>query len=130
MQELSIVFASDRQVLGEIITDGGVFVSMTLTTAGRESLSVHVEDWQVHGVPVIHDRLPMGPRAFELFDDRVLLRDSAFLNVLRTLLDIRQIMLVTLPPRGVSRWQEISAQQLTNQKRYKLVCEMCGQEIR
>ena len=123
MAEFSLLFAPDKRLLGEMVTSGGAFTSLTLSSAGEEALGDHVYDWQIHGVPVLHDRIPETFRSvYQLDTERVHLRDAAFLAVLRVLLDARSIVVITLPPQRVLEWQQLAAARLTDSQRFKKIC--------
>ncbi len=111
---LFLLFTSDADCLGEIVTQGGALSRCMLSEAGERKIGSQVERWQTEGLPMNdggHVR-------------RVMPRSAEFTNVLQLWAVDQGYGMVALPPSRIPAWEMLSTTGIDAPERYHFLLDL------
>lgn len=123
MRETTLIFGADARYLGEVATKGGGFVQATLTPDGDSSLGEALREWQALGIPTLREAVRDGTEgaSFFLYEDRVLPRDTDFLEALRAWTREGGFRTLTVATDDLAVWELLLRLPLTPVERHSMM---------
>ncbi len=110
MDTVYLLFDDLHRHLGELFAEDGKFSHLTLNPAGEAALGERFEEWQMRGVPALHDiTTAKHDSAAYTHDGRVLVRDKGFVAALRAWLEAHGHSLLPMGMEALDCWECVLA---------------------
>lgn len=123
MDKTSLLFDRAHSFLGEVVTRDGGMTHAMLTAEGEAKLGAQLKDWQMRGVPVLHEVTKSEGKGHApvFYQERVQTRMSQFLNALHGWVERNGMALVTIGREPQECWEMIVRLPLEPRERFSII---------